>query len=323
MNYQHENTVGDKLLKNRKIFLTFTFFSLIGNTALFSQSAKKTDTYFVDYYGIVSDAIDSNMARMTSDLYYTQLCEIQNFNVTDKRISATETTRPSAADFSDDKLSFYTEIVKNEDESWSAIIYVFNKSSNATYSKKTQYDSFYKILVESKQNLQESIRSLIENNTSNSLSLKNLSDDDDFDSLNRPKQLNGSTRNSLRTPEISVSSETLSGNWIGEDYIDKIVIMRGGRGFIIFKNGASMNIAVSISLDNSTVNIKQTGKTNASFFPELPRATALNAALEAEPIEWELHSSDSNTLTGKKRTLLPNNDSYEYGYVDVTWKRNN
>ena len=48
---------------------------------------------------------------------------------------------------------------------------------------------------------------------------------------------------SKQTAKIQ-STEFLSGTWGGEDTIDKIVIMRGGRGFVIFKNGSSMNITV-------------------------------------------------------------------------------
>jgi len=243
------------------------------------------------------------MAKMTSDLYYTQLCEIPSFDVQDKRTTPSIPEVPDISDFSDTNLSFYTEISKNEDDTWLVTIHVYKKSTMTEYSKSKKFDSFYKILVESKQNLQESIKTLIANYSS--------SETEQISQIELKQNTNTQV----------ISSESLSGNWTGEEFIDKIVIMKGGRGFIIFKNGASMNI--SVLLDGSTVTIKQNGKTNASFFPELPRAQALSAALSAEPITWTLTSVDSNTLKGQKRTLLPENDSYEYGTLDVIWSKTN
>lgn len=259
--------------------------------------------YKIDYYGIVCDSIDSNMAKMTSDLYYTQLCEIPSFEIADKRENPNLEQIPDTSIFSDTRLSFYTEIKKNSDDTtWCTTIVVYDKLSMTQYSKSKNYDSFYKILVESKQNLQETIKSLIQK--------YDISEDsNESESIDFP------------VSKIQISSESLSGNWAGEDFIDKIMIMRGGRGFIIFNNGAAMNISISIT--DTSIEIKQSGKSNASFFPELPRNLALTAALSAEPIVWKLESTDSNTLVGKRYTLLPDNDSYRSGSVDVVWKKIN
>lgn len=128
------------------------------------------------------------------------------------------------------------------------------------------------------------------------------------------------------TQEISskpavTSTENLSGTWSGEDYIDKIVILRGGRGFVIFNNGASMTISVKLS--GADVIITQNGRSNASFYPDLPRQNALTAALEAEPIEWKLTFADNNTLTGSKKTIKANGETFEYNTIKVKWNRIN
>ena len=99
----------------------------------------------------------------------------------------------------------------------------------------------------------------------------------------------------------------LSGIWSGEPFTDKIVILRGGRDFIIFKNGATMNISVSAeenSEHGSLIKIRQIGKPNASFYPELPREIALSVAPNASPIEWNFTMNDENALSGTKTTLL-------------------
>jgi len=289
------------LKKSLKIALTFNLLFLITSN-IFAQSY----TYNIDYYGIVATEVDTNMSKMTSDLYYTQLCEIQNFNVLDKREVPTLSEKPASSLFAQDKLSFFTVIskAKNSDK-WLATIHVYNKEQSKEFTKTKEYDSFYKILMESKQSLQETLKNLIENNSTN---VAAASSDSVFDA-----------------PAKSINSEFLSGTWSGEEHIDKIIIMRGGRGFVIYKNGASMNIELQIKEDAGIqkVIISQKGKSNASFFPELPRNLALTAALSADPITWTLTIRNNDILIGEKSTLIASGDSYKPANTNVTWTRIN
>ena len=119
----------------------------------------------------------------------------------------------------------------------------------------------------------------------------------------------------------SVTIEILAGTWTGEKNISKIVILRGGRGFIIFTNGASMNINVSID-ENSFIHIKQTSSSNASFYPELPRKNALEIAPFAKPIEWILQYNDDDSLSGIKNTITLNqNQDPVQTEIKVLWAR--
>ena len=267
-----------------------------------------SQSYNIDYYGIVSTEIDANMSKMTSDLYYTQLSEINNFSVTDKRTTPSLSERPDASAFADGKLSFFTLISKdNTSDKWITVYYVVDKTKNEEHSKKKIYDSFYKVLMEPKDVLKNTIKQLIENDTSSTAIAA---------STQKTSDVNGSS---------IASTEELSGTWGGEDNINKIVIMRGGRGFVIFNNGASMNITVELSGSdgNKKVVITQKANSNASFFPELNRTVALSAAVSAKPIKWTLALTDTNTLKGTKDTLLPDGDSYKEGSVNVTWTRLN
>ncbi len=266
-------------------------------------------SYNIDYYGIVSTEIDANMSKMTSDLYYTQLSEINNFSVSDKRTSSSLTARPDASSFSEDKLSFFTLISKDEkSDKWITTYYVIDKAKNEEHSKKKTYDSFYKILMEPKDVLKNTIKQLIESDNPTSSAI----------SSSQTEAV------PVKTAPI-ISTEELSGTWGGEDNINKIVIMRGGRGFVIFNNGASMNITVELSGPEGSkkVLITQKGNSNASFYPELKRTAALSAAVSANPIKWTLSLTDSNTLQGIKDTLLPDGDNYKEGSVSVTWTRLN
>lgn len=253
----------------------------------------------IDYYGIASEQLDSNIAKMTSDLYYTQLSEIQNFSINDKRNSEASISKDK---FSDGSISFYATVSQDEiSGKWIIIYNVVDKINHSEYSDTKKFDSYYKILMESKTDLQASLKKLFEKslattNTSKSASLPSSS---------------------------KTSTDELSGTWEGEDSIDKIVIMRGGRGFVIFNNGASMNISVDIISGSSGTKIKieQKSRSNASFFPELSRQVAMQQAVNAEPITWELSLTDENTLSGIKNTLFESGSNVKKGSVSVTWKR--
>ncbi len=282
--------------------------SVIISIILFITTALNAQSYNIDYYGIVSTEIDANMSKMTSDLYYTQLSEINNFSVSDRRSSPSLSERPDAANFSDGKLSFFTLITKDsKSDKWITTYYVVDKTKNEEHSKKKTYDSFYKILMEPKDVLKDTIKQLIENDSSTTAITASIND-----------------AGSIKGTSIA-STEELSGTWGGEDNINKIVIMRGGRGFVIFNNGASMNITVELSgsAENKKVVITQKGNSNASFYPDLKRTAALSAAVSAKPIKWTLTLTDNNTLKGLKDTLLPDGDSYKEGSISVIWTRLN
>ena len=284
-------------MKKKVKLLNIIYLLFFSSIYLFGQS------YNIDFYGVVSQDIDINMAKMTSDLYYTQLSEINTFSVSDKRKDDLLSEFPNKDTFDSTKLAFYISINKDKiSDKWTTVYHVYDKLNESEKTKSNQYDSFYKILVESKENLKETIKSLINNS---SVYVENDAEED----------------NIFNNTQKTISSEILSGNWSGEEFIDKIIIMRGGRGFVILKNCATINI--SISINNSDINISQTGKTNASYFPEIPRSEALRAALTAAPITWNLHYLDDNTLSGVKNTLIYKDGVCSQGNIQVTWKRIN
>lgn len=264
----------------------------------FSLQSAICQPYNIDYYGIVSSEIDDNMAKMLSDLYYTQFQEISSFNVTDKRTQDCLKTIPSNDSIDSGNFSFYSIITK-ENAKWISNLTIKNKNIN--HSVKKEFDSFYKILMEPKDILQASLKDLVLQKTDTS-----TEEESEQPQINLPQ----------------ISTEFLSGTWYGENNIDKIVIMRGGRGFVIFNNGASMNISVELSnASKKTIKIKQNGRSNASFYPDLPRQVALKVAVNANPIEWNFELLDDNTLKGKKSTLISANEDAIPGIIDVTWHR--
>lgn len=296
---------GDFYLKKTlRILTALAFFSLPAFAAPLQ----------IDYYGVVSTAQDTNMLKMAQDLFYTQLNSIDNLSISDRRpdTSTVSTTPPDLALYSSRAL-FYAEITetkKSETETtWNCVFNMATPSDGKIYSSTKFYSSYYKMLTTAKETIEDLVAPL----------RAKLSDQvSQEESYSEQKNLPPS----YGTDQNGFSAESLSGTWSGEPYTDKIVILRGGRGFIIFKNGATMNISVRVS--GKQVLVKQAGKANASFFPELSRETALAAAASAPPIEWSLTIQDSATLTGTKKTLVKTNsepESVSVGTENVTWTK--
>ena len=281
------------MINKSKVLYISILFLLFNTLYVYSQN------YNIDYYGIVADGVDDNMSKMTSDLYFTQLCEINNFNVSDKRTDTKLSSIPSSSSFNSDILSLYAIISKKDNSNqWISTITLYDGIKKVTNSESKEYDSFYKILMEPKSTLQDTIKSLLSQSK------------DSIQDVSSSQQQNN-----------TVSTEFLSGTWTGEDTIEKIVIMRGGRGFVIFKNGASMNITVETQQSTNEIVILQKGNSNASFYSELPREVALKEAVNASPIKWTFKINDNDTLTGLKSTLIQSGSDVINGTVNVTWKR--
>ncbi|MGP1459632.1 MAG: TP0183 family DNA metabolism protein [Treponema sp.] len=289
-----------------------TITSAIISAILFSVSLASQAK--VDFYGVVSADADKNMLSMTEDLYFAQLKDMQ-IDLSDMRSDAFSSgyIGSGEANFSQsasDTNAFYVVIKKLPDGKWECTANLKNLNAGKNYSKSKEYDSYYKILMESKTSVKELIAGLIRSSAAGT---------------DREQDGAGGFQSSTASAEAEVSTQSIAGTWGGESFIDKIVILRGGRGFVIFKNGASMNISVAISGDsgNAQIKIKQTGGSNASYFPDIPRDAALKAATDAEPIEWKLRMTKGGAMTGVKKTLVLKEDSGvpEQAEVPVEWTR--
>lgn len=270
-----------------------------------------TAPLYIDYYGVVSQSSETNILKMAQDIFYTQLNSIENVSVDDKRKDA-GTTLQATPDFSTTAtphIAFYAEIAEeiiDTAKEWQCTFIAFQAESQQTYTKTEKYSSYYKILA----NAKPAIEAVLEK-----LSATNASE----------------TQFAIPAPAATsgIKTEALAGTWTGESDIDKIILLRGGKGFVIFKNGASMNIKVTITNSDSAGNITdlkivQDAKPNASFFPALPRNVALENAASAAPITWTFHVTDSKTLSGTKTTLVASSESPTgaiSGTQEVTWEK--
>ena len=264
------------------------FTAAILTSLLFFETLSADTT--VDFFGTVSASQDLNMIKMTTDLYYNQMVALDNYTVLDKRGTVYSPEVKSSA-----TIIFYTEI-QEDNGSWICTLNAIKNDTKQNVNSTKKYDSYYKMLLDSKSSLENLLTNVTGNIQENAYK-------DDFNA----------------TTATSASIDNLAGTWSGEDFIEKIIILRGGRGFIIFKNGASMNVLVSS--DNSIITVTQQSNPNASYFPDLPRQIAMEKALDAKPIVYQLQLASPNVLTGTKTTLAMKNESVDYEKISVRWEK--
>ncbi|MBD5440399.1 MAG: hypothetical protein HDR33_05195 [Treponema sp.] len=295
----------------------YTIILLISAGMAFAQgSAEKK--YPLNYYGIVSNLNDQNILNMAQDLFIAQIRGINYISLEDKRNSE---IKKSYTSISSDKdgAEFFSLIEQNEqfqgeailffarifrphpDEKWECTFFAKNTQSKIIYSQTRNYDSHYKVLLDAKMLIQNVVAEASGNASIETPAAQTRQ-------LDHPKNLN---------------MENIAGTWSGEDEISKIVLLRSGRGFVIFSNGATMNISILLSDENSgkKFRVVQQDKFNASFYPDIERKAVLAYAEDATPIEWNLTMTSQGTLEGTKKTLVATADGVEQKNVNVVWKK--
>lgn len=252
-------------------------------TVVNSQTIKPT----IAFYSAVSDSQDTDTIKMTQDLFYSQIATLDQYQLIDYR-----NTKWSPETKKTENISFYSEI-QEKNGGWNCTLIAYDTLSGKTTTDTRQYESYYKILMDAKFTISELLsKALIKNKEEN-------------------------LKNDFQKPDLNkVTLESLSGTWKGEDFIDKIIILRGGRGFVIYKNGSSMNIKLEIS-DNIII-ARQTSKPNASYFPEIPRNTALIVASNTKPIEWHFKIDNNDLLVGEKYSIKISDSSETINTEEVT-----
>ena len=269
------------------------------------------NTLYIDYYGVVSQSSEANILKMAQDIFYTQLKSIENISVDDKRLDSASTLQvlPDFSATVSPHLVFYAEITEdatNAAKEWLCTFTVLQTESEQRYTKTERYASYYKILVNAK-----------------------LAIEDVLGNFMQRAPLPAAATAAPAQNTAGVKLESLAGTWTGDSDIDKAILLRGGKGFVIFKNGASMNVKVLVTAHDAAGNVTglqviQDAKPNASFFPELSREVALANAALAEPILWSFQVSAAGTLLGTKRTLIPTSENpagAEMGTQDARWTK--
>ena len=119
--------------------------------------------------------------------------------------------------------------------------------------------------------------------------------------------------------------DSLAGSWHGEEGIEKIMLLRGGRGIAVLATGISISLDLVIAGDDLV--IRQKGQINPRQFSDLPDTVARQASVIVPPLEWRFRvSADQKKLSGTKKTVMIRHDgqnilSMDPQTVDVSWLR--
>lgn len=265
-------------MKKKSVFFIFILLSF---TIAFSEPLN------VNYYGVVSKSSDSAMMKMAQDAFFNQIKSIENVSVSDKRPDSSKvlTSVPEVSSDEDETVAFYAEISEFSDSGktkWKCKFNKIDSDSGESVSTLKSYESCYKILVSSK--------SVIEN----ILFEKNDSE------------------KTARSKVSAFEIENLVGNWEGEPFADKIIILHGGKGFVVFKGGTSMSISVSAKSSDlegniTDIEISQIGK---------PKESSIET-----PILWNFTVSSEGTLSGTKTTFVPSGNTVKKSTEKSVWTR--
>ena len=289
-------------------------FCLFAQAFCFAQEKK----YNLYYYGVVTNVNDQNMLNITQDLFFAQLRGIGYLETQDMRdaeikdsYNQIQSDESGEAFFKlvqdqaggDNSIVFVARIYRpRSDEKWQCAFIAKNMATGTLASKGKEYDSYYKILTDAKVLIQSVVSQATGNNESEGAAAQKIS------GFPAAAGSEGGTDN-------------IAGSWGGEKDASKIILLRSGRGFIVFNNGATMNVTVSADEGGTSIRVVQKDKFNASFYPDIDRQTILNFADSASPIEWNLTLTKSGSLVGKKKTLVQSGNSVEPASVDVSWTK--
>jgi hypothetical protein len=137
---------------------------------------------------------------------------------------------------------------------------------------------------------------------------------------------------SARDPEArpknpAPSLSLVAGTWKGDKNLDRVTILRDGRGFAVLSSGRRMSLKVAI--DGSAVVVAQDQPNSPDFYrPSLDYKSAKAVAQGARPWRWTFSlSSDGSTLSGVKESVFVTVTkagavSLDNNYVrDAVWTR--
>lgn len=121
--------------------------------------------------------------------------------------------------------------------------------------------------------------------------------------LSAYEKLKEENANNSETSFKEVTSiDSLSGSWQGEEGIERIEVMRGGRAIAVLNGGTSIFLHLTIS-DGYLV-VKQSGKPNMRQFGSIPDEIAKKIIEFNKTPSWKFLISENNkVLSGEKTDL--------------------
>lgn len=253
-------------LKSNFLLIVF-YFAL---SASFLYSAPK-----VAFYKLKGKNISVQLEKTVNEVIFSFTRELKNYSIEDYREMETETIS--------DNIDFvFTGNIIGLENGIKLELILKNADLAVTRLISKEYENSSKILLESR------------------VLVKDLFDQ--TSSLNVQKKDDTKNSGSKNTELIPIADiDSLAGAWYGEEEIEKVMIMRGGRGVAVWISGISL--LLDLKIQEGSLIITQKGSPQPRQFINLPDNIALLASKAVKPIVWEFKTdSNKKLLTGLKKT---------------------
>lgn len=295
-------------LKQKKRILVLVYLLL---TAVISVQAQSVPSVAV--FSLYSNDLSENVTVSVNDLIFSFIRELRTYRTVDMRSDALPLDMgvPDGTDY----LFFGT--ITSQPDGIKLELVLKGGPLGVTRLISRVYENSNRILLESRM----LVRDLFDQ------SVRLPDPDDPVYTHNGPEQQPAPPETNPETTDlVSVTSiDSLAGSWEGESGIERIMLLRGGRGVAVLSSGVSISLEVVVS--NGDLVVRQKGNANPRQFDDLPDPVARQAANVAPPLEWRfLISRDQQTLSGTKKTVVIKNDgknilTMESAEYPVSWIR--
>lgn len=270
---------------NKKIFRNFIKPDFIFITICFTvfpsllYSAPKAA-----FFKLEGKNISPQLEKTVNDVIFSFTRELKNYIIEDFR-ERQEEAGADKADF------VFTGNIIGMDNGIRLELILKNTSSGVTRLISKEYENSSKILLESR------------------ILIKDLFDQSAV--LNSQEKDGRKSLEAGDTAPLPVSDiDSLAGAWFGEEEIEKVMIMRGGRGVAIWISGISL--LLDLKIKEGSLIITQKGVPQPRQFVNLPDNIAALASKSVKPIVWEFKTdSEKKILTGSKKTYLIKHNNIE------------
>ena len=289
---------------------SFNLKFIIISISFFSMSvALQASTVRVAFLRLGGDGVSNQLEKAINEVVISFTNEIKGYIIEDTGQSNEENIK-----ITDGIDYILTGQLFSIDQGIRLELILKNKQRKVVRSVSKDYESSNKILLESR------------------LLIKELFEGQDIVNINENK--NVESKENIEKTQLDISDfkpisnlDSLAGAWYGEDgEVEKIMIMRGGRGVAIWVSGISL--LLDLKLENGSLIVTQKGLPQPRQFVNLPDNIALMAAKATKPIVWQLNiNQDLKILYGLKKTstIKYNNSeiiSISEVSVPVKWYRN-
>lgn len=254
----------------------------------------------VAVYQLQAPTINEQTVQTVDNLVFSFIKELKTYTIFDLR------NQPVPAEFPTDLSAEYIffGVLKEVPEGIKLELTLKGRKDQVTRMISKVYDNVNKILLDS--------RLLVFNLFDFSVRLENLADTMEQDQR-------------ITEFEYIETVDSLAGSWKGEPGLDRIMILRGGRGMAVFSSGVS--VSLEFKIDNGYLLVTQKGVLQPRQFLNLPDDIARQAVQKIDPPQWRfLVSADKKILSGTKvDAQIRYNETaiidVQYGTVIVEWLR--